>query len=137
MKMLKLTTKGSVSVVDASHDLNDLYKLIGNGCDMIEVVKPVGLYLGGLPHTYNHPLMSGFGPVMVVDEEGKYRGCEINPIATRLYLHNYNGSLTYGNAIVGDVIITGLGRFDFEELPEDMVEQLVDDLTKVGAHKED
>lgn len=82
--------------------------LIGNGCRLVEIVKPKRLYTE-----------FGMDPDKVVDEEGR---CKDNWM-------NFLGSYLYGDLIMGDVLFMGLGYTedgpDLADLPEDVKDDLL------------
>ena len=119
---LKLTShdfpEGSIQ-----EQMQKLYALIGNGCDIIQNVMPRRLYTK-LGHTSNAEKESGKCVSMLVDEEFFFRnGCKPNAIGSYLYETDKHGSPILGNILfVGNwkqkdgIAIGGIEEETFEIL---------------------
>ncbi len=85
-KAIKLTAKGSASIVDLSADSNELLTL--------------QMAVGGLIEAKT--LNDGY--TLIMNEEGKLQGLPINERATEIWLANFPN---FPDVILGDVVIAG------------------------------
>ncbi|MDO4298848.1 MAG: hypothetical protein Q4C59_10315 [Lachnospiraceae bacterium] len=127
-KIIKVTTDLEVTVHDfpdgsIREQNEELYKLIGNGCDIIEHVMPKRLYTE-LHQSNKVTLEKSKCVSMLVDEEFLYRKClKPNLIGSYLYETDKHGCPIMGNILfVGDVwsgdgiSFAGLEESVFDEL---------------------
>lgn len=90
--------------------------LIGNGCDLVEHVRPRRLYTFWKVST---DIESGKMACMLVDESGALKENKVNELASYLY-----GYTIYGNVLfVGEGYVNG--EPDFKGLPEDVAMNLM------------
>lgn len=107
MKILKLTTDNKITVHeyptgDYKEQNTALSELIGNGCRLVEEVRPKRLY-EKLKFKFTATENEGDSVSMLVDEEGLLKDViEVNPIASYLYEADKHGSI-----IAGDVLFIG------------------------------
>ena len=96
------------------HDV--LTGLIGNGCDLVEHVRPRRLYTFWKVST---DIESGKMACILVDESGALKENQVNELASYLY-----GYTIYGNVLfVGEGYVDG--EPDFKGLPEDVAMNLM------------
>ena len=90
--------------------------LIGNGCDLVEHVRPTRLYTHWAVST---DIESGKMACILVDESGALKENQVNELASYLY-----GYTIYGNVLfVGEGYVDG--EPDFKGLPEDVAMNLM------------
>lgn len=90
--------------------------LIGNGCDLVEHVRPRRLYTHWAVST---DIESGKMACILVDESGALKENQVNELASYLY-----GYTIYGNVLfVGEGYVDG--EPDFKGLPEDVAMNLM------------
>lgn len=105
-------------------------ELIGDGCDLYEVVSPVYLYsvFGYKRYVTDTP---GEAVCMLVDEEGLLKSLPVNRIATYLYT-SYDQEGVSFPPIVGTALFVGLCHKDDEltfcDLAPDVAAKLYRDL---------
>lgn len=87
-KIIRITTNAEVSIHNYSEAKDDLVKLIGSECRLLQHVRPRGLYQE----------LGQKDACMLVDENGYYHNLEINGVASCIY-----GS----PGIRGNVLIAG------------------------------
>jgi len=109
MKIIKVSTDLALSVHEfpnaSCEEENDFfYELIGNQCDIYEVVMPKRLYTEwqmssmatGVP---------GECVLMLADEEGRLKPNECNMVGSYLYMSDKHGNPIMGNILfVGEVL---------------------------------
>lgn len=109
MNCIRLGTDNSITVHEwpDDHRYRTVHpfvtRLVGNGCDIIEQVRPIRLYknFGGpveQADSYRHKGMA----TMLIDECGRLKDNEVNVIASWLY-----GTDQHGCVIVGNVVFCG------------------------------
>lgn len=114
-KYIKISTNGKVEKIDISPEawLDGAYKALE--CDTIQIVRCSPSH-GGM--------------LLVIDDNGKIEGKELNALATILYGHFPE------DYIVGDVIIGWQGYRDGEpdvvELPDGLFVYMLDKLRDIG-----
>lgn len=107
MKILKLTVNNEITVHeypegDMWEQMETLNKLVGNGCRIVEEVRPKRLY-EKLKFPIEATENEGDSVSMLVDEEGLLKDdILVNPIASYLYEADKHGSI-----IAGDVLFIG------------------------------
>lgn len=74
-KIIRITTNAEVSIHEYSKEKNDLVKLIGMECQLLQHVRPRGLYQE----------LGQKNACMLVDENGYYHNLEINSVASCIY----------------------------------------------------
>lgn len=90
-----VTVEGDISVIDIDNgELENIYKAIGNNCDIFESVTVDG-YIED-------------APIMLIDEEGKIKGLPVNYVATQLW-HRFR---KVNDFLVGNVVITTFDGID-------------------------
>ena len=90
--------------------------LIGNGCDLVEHVRPIRLYTHWAVST---DIESGKMACILVDESGALKENQVNELASYLY-----GYTIYGNVLfVGEGYVDG--ELDFKGLPEEVAMNLM------------
>ena len=90
--------------------------LIGNGCDLVEHVRPTRLYTHWAVST---DIESGKMACILVDESGALKENQVNELASFLY-----GFTIYGNVLfVGEGYVNG--EPDFKGLPGDVAMDLM------------
>lgn len=100
MRIIRVNANGgTVEVLDIDNDSYELAKAIGDRCDLVEVVRPIGLVLPRLSEKV----------WMLVDESGLYHHLGINLI----------GSALYGNPIMGNILFVGVKNNDFISIDEE------------------
>lgn len=128
MKIIKVSTDNIVSIHDypagSFREKNTvLAELIGNGCEMIESVKPKRLY-EKLKFQYRPTENEGESVAMIVDEEGLLKDeIVVNPIGSYLYEIDKHGCPIVGNILfVGEqissdgILLCGLSDTNFTKL---------------------
>ena len=107
MKIIRVTTDNIVTVHDYpngdfSQQNTALSELIGNGCELVEGVRPTRLY-SKLKFSCQPTMNEGESVSMLVDEEGLLKDDVIvNPIGSYLY-----GTDKHGQIIAGDILFVG------------------------------
>lgn len=107
MKIIRVTTDNIVTVHDYpdgnfSQQNTALSELIGNGCELVEGVRPTRLY-SKLKFSCQPTMNEGESVSMLVDEDGLLKDdVIINPIGSYLY-----GTDKHGQIIAGDVLFVG------------------------------
>lgn len=98
MKMVKVTTDNSISIVDVSKNPGEyIYSRIAHeiGCSVIEIVRPQGL---------EYPFM------MIVDGEGLLVDRPIiNPIGSYLYRYQEHRNPIVGHLVIAKEVMTDEG----------------------------
>lgn len=115
-KAIKLSTDGTISLLDVPEERDFHWFAQQIGCDYIEIVYP-------------RDLEEGYQ--MIVDEEGLYKETpRLNFIGAWLY-----GMQDHGNPIVGDALIMKTAYtedgIDTDGLPEDEAEKLAGNLREM------
>lgn len=112
---VRITTDNKISVMDITpFEREGWYKAIGGGCDIVERVKTQRMF-----ELLKMPVL------MLVDEEGHWRGQEINLAASLLY-----GVKEHGNPIAGNVIFAIPDGPDLLPLSEEDAWRIKDVLMK-------
>lgn len=107
MKIIRVTTDNIVTVHDYpngnfSQQNTALSELIGNGCELVEGVRPTRLY-SKLKFSCQPTMNEGESVSMLVDEEGLLKDDVIvNPIGSYLYETDKHGQI-----IAGDILFVG------------------------------
>lgn len=103
MKVAIITTDGTLTVTEMGDDLTDIYKAIGNGCEMFQM------------------LMIGDG-VLLVDEEAKVKAVPppTNLIAT-IVCEEFDVGLDPTDAIWGNMVLAGLKDGELVDIPESLL----------------
>lgn len=120
--IIKVSIDSRVEIYDfpngTGHDQNEYFeRLIGNGCEMYELVYPKRLY-------ENWGLNKA---VMLVDESGALKiSNQYNPIGGYLY-----GTDEHGIPIMGNILLVGLNqeRIDLCDLDNDTFRRLLKNLS--------
>lgn len=128
MKIIRVTTDNIVTVHDYpdgnfSQQNTALSELIGNGCEMVEGVKPRRLY-ERLRFLCQPTMKEGESVSMLVDEEGLLKDEPIiNPIGSYLYEVDKHGCPIVGNILfIGEYLtadgisFSGLSESNFNSL---------------------
>ena len=107
--------------------LHKFYKLIGNECEIVEVVHPKRLYT---LTEEQYPVM------MLVDEEYLYhKTAQVNPIASYLYETD-----VHGHPINGNVLIIGMKKrldgMEFCGINAEQAKELHERLITIRQHLE-
>ncbi len=137
MKIIKVSTENEITVHEfpiGMHidQMEELYKLIGNGCDCIEYVMPKRLYTD-LKQVGCITKIPGQCVGMLVDEEGFMKQDQ---------RYNYTGSFLYetditSNPIVGNILFVGLtwsgNGIDFCGIEESVFDRLHIQLVKLAG----
>lgn len=129
MKILKLTVNNEITVHEYpignyKEQNTALSELIGNGCELVEEVRPKRLY-EKLKFPIEATENEGESVSMLVDEEGLLRDViKVNPIASYLYEADKHGSIIAGDVLFvgekldsdGAISYCGLSEENFERL---------------------
>ena len=133
-KLIRVSTDLKVTIHDypeggAYRTHNEAFrKLIGEDCELYEIVKPKRLYTR---------ILTGLGMknkrtplVMLVDEEGLLKKLESNMLGSWLYMTDRHGCPIAGNVLFVGTEYSGMG-IDICGIQEDIAEALSEELKKV------
>lgn len=140
MKILKLTRDNNITVHEYPNgnyreQNTALSELIGNGCRLVEEVRPKRLY-EKLKFKFTATENEGDSVSMLVDEEGLLKDkIYVNPIASYLYEWDKHGAIIVGNVLFigerldcdGAIYYCGLSEENFTRL-KSCLEKMVSSL---------
>lgn len=107
INVIRITTKGEITVEYVKNDLEDIGKVIGT--DMVEVVRPaISIEIGILPEDVR----------ILCDEDACFKNSKHNSIATVLY----SGGINLRDFIVGTVVLCKYDKSGISSLPDDYIE---------------
>lgn len=138
MKILKLTTDNNITVHDYpkgnyKEQNAVLSELIGNGCELVEEVRPKRLY-EKLKFNFKATEKEGESISMLVDEEGLLKDkIYVNPIASYLYEYDKHGSVIAGNVLFIGEKLDSNGSISYCGLSEDNFTRLKVFLEKMAS----
>ena len=134
-KLIRVSTDLQVTIHDypeGSYQAQNkvLRKLIGDDCDLHEVVKPRRLY--SKLKTASKELKKDSCIVMLVDEEGLLKSLEPNILASWLYETDQHGFPIAGNVLFVGTGYTDMG-FDICGISDEIAEALQQELKEKSA----
>lgn len=111
MKVAKVTTDNRFMVTESI--FSRFHELIGNGCGIVEIVRPSGLA----------KIEKLRGVVMIVDEEGLCHKQipDVNVLGSWLY-----GTIRHGHPIVGNILFVGENDADLRGLTASEIAEIRD-----------
>lgn len=109
MNVLVITTENEIYAEEVKEPVYDNLRLL-IGADIVEKVRPAGL---------------DTDYVMCVDEDGSYKGLDVNLCGSCLY-----HSMIHGYPIVGTIVIAKFDGMDYTDMPSDELEYLKETFLK-------